>query len=128
MCFHNRIKNKCKEAYLYVTTVSNRIQNYLDPYCSSRALVAMDMKLFPDSDEIENTILLLYWHAQKRPTVTRFKEGFNGRHWAWPLSVDLTVCRIRRHLAESPSFGEQTADAGGTPRQTYLTSKRWTLR
>ena len=37
--FHNRIKNKCKGAYLYVTTISSRIQTYLDPDCSSRARV-----------------------------------------------------------------------------------------
>ena len=83
----NRIKNKCKEAYLYVTTVSNRFQNYLDPDCSSRTRVATDMKLFPDSDEIENRILTLApfvhkqvcanWNEKNNPLLaqTRFKEG-----------------------------------------------------
>ena len=79
----SKILNKCKWAYLYVTTASNRIQNYLDPDCSSRAWVAMDMKLFPDSDEIENRILLplqfvcANWNTKNNPILaqTRFKEG-----------------------------------------------------
>ena len=89
MCFHNRIKNKCKRAYLYVTTVSNRIQNYLDPDCSSSVWVAMDMdmKLFPDSDEnrvFESCLVLLplqfvfaNWNTKNNPILaqTRFKEG-----------------------------------------------------
>ena len=37
-----------------------------------------------------------------------------------PVSVDLRVSRIYRHLAASPSFGGQIAGAGGTPRLSYL--------
>ena len=40
-----------------------------------------------------------------------------------PVSVDLRVSRIYRHLAASPLFGGQTAGAGGTPRLSYLPSK-----
>ena len=31
------------------------------------------------------------------------------------MAVDLKVSRIKRHLAVGPSFGGQTAAAGGTP-------------
>ena len=31
------------------------------------------------------------------------------------MAVDLKVSHIRRHLVEGPSFGGQTAGAGGTP-------------
>ena len=98
----NRIKNKCKEAYLYVTTVSNRFQNYLDPDCSSRTRVATDMKLFPDSDEIENRILTLapfvhryvqtgtkktipYWHKHdsKKVLNLNFLKYFSGIWWSY---------------------------------------------
>ena len=37
-----------------------------------------------------------------------------------PVSVDLRVSRIYRHLAASPSFAGQIARAGGTPRLSYL--------
>ena len=37
-----------------------------------------------------------------------------------PVSVDLRVSRIYRHLAISPSFEGQIAGAGGTPRLSYL--------
>jgi hypothetical protein len=37
-----------------------------------------------------------------------------------PVSVDLRVSHIYRHLAASPSFGGQIAGAGGTPRLSYL--------
>ena len=37
----------------------------------------------------------------------------------WPVSVDLRVSRIYRHLVASPSFGGQIAGAGGTPRLSY---------
>ena len=37
-----------------------------------------------------------------------------------PVSVDLRVSRIYRHLAPSPSFGGQIAGAGGTPRLSLL--------
>ena len=40
-------------------------------------------------------------------------------------SVNSRVSRILRHLAASPSFGGQIAGAGGTPRLSYLPSKRW---
>ena len=102
----NRIKNKCKEAYLYVTTVSNRFQNYLDPDCSSKTRVATDMKLFPDSDEIENRILTLapfaVWNTKNNAILarTRFKEGlkleflkyFSGIWWwcTWIFFCDST--------------------------------------
>ena len=39
-----------------------------------------------------------------------------------PMAVDLKVSLIRHHLAEGPSFGGQTAGAGGTPRHSYLPS------
>ena len=95
ICFDNRIKNKCKETYLYVTTVSNQIQNYLDSDCSRRAWVATDMKLFPDLGEIENRILTLapfaVWNTKNNAILarTRFKEGlkleflkyFSGIWW-----------------------------------------------
>ena len=38
----------------------------------------------------------------------------------YPVSVDLKVSRIHRHLAASPLFGGQIAGAGGTPRLRYL--------
>ena len=38
------------------------------------------------------------------------------------MTVNLKFSLIRRHLAEGPSFEEQTAGAGGTPRQSYLSS------
>ena len=38
------------------------------------------------------------------------------------MAVDLKASRIRRYLAEGPSFGGQTAGAGGTPRHSYLPS------
>ena len=93
----NRIKNKCKEAYLYVTTVSNRFQNYLDPDCSSRTRVATDMKLFPDSDEIENRILTLapfaigtqkliqFWHKHdsKKLLHLKFLKHLSGILWCY---------------------------------------------
>ena len=41
----------------------------------------------------------------------------NERTECTPMAVDLKVSRIRRHLAEGPSFGGQTAGAGGTPRR-----------
>ena len=41
------------------------------------------------------------------------------------MAVDLKVSRIRRHLAEGPSFGGQTAGTGGTPRHSYLPSIWW---
>ena len=37
-----------------------------------------------------------------------------------PVSVDLRVIRIYRHIAASPSFGGQIAGAGSTPRLSYL--------
>ena len=37
-----------------------------------------------------------------------------------PVSVDIRVSRIYRHLTATPSFGGQTASAGGTPRLSYL--------
>ena len=37
-----------------------------------------------------------------------------------PVSVDLRVSRIYRHLAASPSFGAQIAGASGMPRLSYL--------
>ena len=43
-----------------------------------------------------------------------------GRHLSHPVSVDLRVSRIYRHLAASPSFGGQIAGAGRTPRLSYL--------
>ena len=41
-------------------------------------------------------------------------------HWWNPVSVDIRVKRIYRHLTATPSFGGQTAGAGGTPRLSYL--------
>ena len=37
-----------------------------------------------------------------------------------PVSVDLRVSRIYRHLAASPLFGGQIAGAGGKSRLSYL--------
>ena len=37
-----------------------------------------------------------------------------------PVSVDIRVKRIYRHLTATPLFGGQIAGAGGTPRLSYL--------
>ena len=47
-------------------------------------------------------------------------DSWNLESWCFSVSVDLRVSRIYRHLTATPSFGGQTARAGGTPRLSYL--------
>jgi hypothetical protein len=68
----------------------------------------------------------LFLKLRKVPTA-RFKTYkhnlsylYDAELWIAPVSVDLRVRRIYRHLAASPSFEGQIAGAGGTPRLSYL--------